>query len=98
MKITQVQAEAYLKSDLTTYERAVNKYVKVPINQNQFDALVSFSFNCGIGALKTSTLLKKLNNKDYSGAAHELLKWNKSNGKVLNGLTKRRKEEQRQIL
>lgn len=93
MKITNAQAETYLKQDLVTYENAVNKYVKVSINQNQFDALVSFSFNCGTGALKTSTLLKKLNKKDYSGAANEFLKWNKSNGKVLNGLTKRRKEE-----
>lgn len=93
MKITQTQAEQYLKSDLTTYENAVKKYVKVSINQNQFDALVSYSFNCGTGALKNSTLLKKLNNKDYNGAADELLRWNKSNGKVLNGLTKRRKEE-----
>ena len=93
MKITKKQAEAYLKSDLTIYEDAVNKYVKVPINQNQFDALVSFSFNCGIGALKTSTLLRKLNKRDYSGAANEFLRWNKANGKVLNGLVKRRKEE-----
>lgn len=93
MKITKAQAESYLKSDLITYEDTVNKYVKVSINQNQFDALVSFSFNCGMGALKTSALLKKLNKKDYSGAANEFLRWNKSNGKVLNGLTKRRKAE-----
>lgn len=93
MKITQEQAEQYLRDDLITYENAVKKYVKVSINQNQFDALVSFSFNCGTGALKNSTLLKKLNNKDYNGATNELLRWNKSNGKVLNGLTKRRKEE-----
>lgn len=95
MKITRKQAGAYLKKDLVTFENAVRKYVKVPINQNQFDALVSFSFNCGVGALKTSTLLKKLNKKDYSGAANEFLRWNKSNGKVLNGLTKRRKEERK---
>lgn len=93
MKITKAEAESYLKDDLNTYENAVNKYVKVPLNQNQFDALVSFSFNCGTGALKTSTLLKKLNKKDYKGAANEFLRWNKANGKVLNGLTKRRKEE-----
>jgi len=93
MKITQAQAERYLKDDLTTYENAVKKYVKVSINQNQFDALVSFTFNCGTGALKNSTLLKKLNKKDYNGAANEFLKWNKSNGKILSGLTKRRKAE-----
>lgn len=93
MAITKAQAESYLKQDLVAFENAVNKYVKVPLTQNQFDALVSFSFNCGAGALKTSTLLKKLNKKDYDGAADEFLKWNKSNGKVLSGLTKRRKDE-----
>ena len=98
VKITQIQAEAYLKQDLVVYENAVSKYVKVPINQNQFDALVSFSFNCGTGALKTSTLLDKLNKKDYKGAASEFLRWNKSNGKVLKGLTNRRKEEQELFL
>lgn len=98
MKITQAQAEAYLKSDLATYEDAVNEYVKVPINQNQFDALVSFSFNCGTDALKTSTLLNRLNKRDYSGAANEFLRWNKANGKVLNGLVKRRTEERSSFL
>lgn len=93
MTITKAQAEEYLKSDLVVYETAVNNYVKVPISQNQFDALVSFSFNCGTGALKTSTLLEKLNAKDYNGAAKEFLRWNKSRGKVLNGLVKRRTEE-----
>lgn len=59
---------------------------------------MSFTYNCGGGALKTSTLLKKLNNKDYSGAANELLRWNKSNGKVLAGLAKRRAEERKLFL
>lgn len=93
MKISQKQADNYLKDDLKTFEHCINKYVKVTINQNQFDALVSFTFNCGGGALKSSTLLKKLNKKDYSGAANELLRWNKSNGKVLAGLTRRREAE-----
>lgn len=98
MKITQKQADTYLKLDLKTYENYVNKYVKVTLNQNQFDALVSFTYNCGGGALKGSTLLKKLNNGDYSGAANELLRWNKSKGKILNGLTKRRKAEKELFL
>lgn len=93
MKITSSQATELLKEDLTTYENYVNKYVKVKLNQNQFDALVSFTFNCGAGALKSSTLLKKLNKGDYTGAANELLRWNKANGKVLAGLTRRRKAE-----
>lgn len=98
MQITKVQALDYLKEDLSIYEKAVANYVKVPLNQNQFDALVSFSFNCGAGGLKTSTLLKKLNSNDYNGAANEFLKWNKSNGKVLNGLVRRRQEEKELFL
>lgn len=93
MKITTNQATSLLKEDLATYENYVNKYVKVKLNQNQFDALVSFTFNCGGGALKSSTLLKKLNKGDYTGAANELLRWNKANGKILAGLTRRRKAE-----
>ena len=80
------------------FEKAVTNYIKVRLNKNQFDTLVSFSFNCGAGALKTSTLLKKLNSCDYNGAANELLKWNKSNGKVLNGLVRRRQEEKELFL
>ena len=98
MQITKAQALDYLKQDLSTFEKAVTNCVKVPLNQNQFDALVSFSFNCGTGALKTSTLLQKLNSSDYNGAANEFPKWNKSNGKVLNGLVKRREEEKELFL
>lgn len=93
MKITSKQAEQLLVNDLKTYESYVSKYVKVKLNQNQFDALVSFTFNCGGGALKSSTLLKKLNKGYYTGAANELLRWNKANGKILAGLTRRRKAE-----
>jgi len=91
--ITQAQAEAYLKTDLVTYENAVNSYVTVTLNQNQFDALVSFAYNCGTGALKTSTLLTLLNNGDYTGAANQLDLWNKSGGEVLAGLVRRRAAE-----
>ena len=73
MKIIKDQALNYLKQDLITFENAITNYVKVPLNQNQFDALVSFSFNCGSGALKTSTLLQKLNSSNYNGAANEFL-------------------------
>lgn len=98
MKISQAQATQFLKEDLKSCEKCVNQYVKVGLNQNQFDALVSFTFNCGGGALKSSTLLKKLNKGDYTGAANEFLRWNKSNGKVLNGLIKRRKAEKELFL
>lgn len=94
MTITAAKATELLKADLSKYEAAVNSYVTVPINQNIFDALVSFSFNVGSNALKSSTLLKKLNSKDYNGAAAEFPKWNKAGGTVLNGLVRRRKAEQ----
>ncbi len=90
---TQSQAEEYLKNDLVKFENAINKLVKVPLTQNQFDALASFTYNLGEANLSSSTLLKKLNAKDYKGAAAEFLKWNKAGGKILSGLIKRRKAE-----
>ena len=71
----------------------INKVVKVPLNQNQFDALVSFAYNIGNGNFNSSTLLRWLNQGNYKEASLQLLRWNYSNGKVLNGLTKRRKAE-----
>jgi lysozyme len=65
----------------------------VPLRQNQFDALVSFSYNVGLPAFRSSTLLKKLNRDDYDGAAIEFHKWVKSGGKVLKGLVRRRASE-----
>lgn len=93
MVITKEEAEDLLKQDVSRFESGVNNLVKVPLTQNQFDALVSFSFNLGLGNLKSSTLLKKLNISDYSGAANEFLRWNRAGGKVLNGLTRRRQAE-----
>ena len=93
-KISRERAEELLKEDLKNYEKAVNKHVSAPLTQNQFDALVSFTYNCGTGALRTSTLLKNLNAKNYKGASAEFTRWNKSNGRVLKGLTQRRKAEQ----
>lgn len=91
--ITQEQAEEFLRADLEDAEYAVNKYVLMPINQNQFDALVSFVFNLGSGAFKGSTLLKRLNAGLYQEAANEFLKWNQAGGKVLAGLAARRAAE-----
>jgi len=88
--ITQEQAIELLIEDMEWVEECVNKYVRVPINQNQFDALACFVFNVGCGAFKGSTLLKKLNNKDYEGAANQFIRWNKQAGEVLAGLTRRR--------
>lgn len=92
-KITQAQADQYIANDVATFERAVNMLVNVPLNQNQFDALVSFTYNLGATNLSASTLLKKLNSKDYKGAAAEFQKWNKAGGKVMTGLVRRRKAE-----
>ncbi|BCK01394.1 lysozyme [Anaerocolumna chitinilytica] len=93
MTITQAEAEAMLQEDLKKYEKPVNDNVTAEITQNMFDALVSFTYNCGADALKKSTLLKKINIKDYTGAAAEFLEWNRSGGKVINGLTDRRQVE-----
>lgn len=91
--ITEDYAVELLRLDIADAERAVNKYVKAPINQNQFDALSSFVFNLGSGNFRSSTLLKKLNARDYLGAANEFKRWNKAGGKVLNGLVRRRESE-----
>ncbi len=76
----------------------VNKAVKIKLNQNKFDALVSFAYNLGNGNLQQSTLLKKVNNNDFIGASLEFEKWNKAGGKVLSGLTKRRTAEKELFL
>lgn len=92
-KTTPAEAESFLKRDLEKFEQQVAELVKVPLTSNQFSALVSFAYNCGVGALKSSTLLKKLNASYYLGAAEEFLRWNKVNGKPFAGLTRRRVAE-----
>lgn len=92
--ITQERATELLEALLVSYERSVDSYCVDTINQNQFDALCSFAYNCGVGNLKSSTLLKKVNkNPNDPTIKDEFLKWNKGGGKVLTGLTKRRIEE-----
>lgn len=76
----------------------MSKYVKVKLTQNQFDALVSFVYNVGVGAFRTSTLLRKLNNGDYVGAAAEFKRWKFGGGKELPGLVRRRKAEEQLFL
>lgn len=93
MTITADECDEILLRDLATFERAVEKLVTVPLNQNQFDALVSFTFNVGAGNLQKSTLLRKLNARDYRGAADQFAVWNKAAGKVMKGLTSRRADE-----
>ncbi len=98
MMITTTQAESYLKSDLLKIGNYVNNYVTTTLTQNMFDALVSFTFNVGAGALKRSTLLRKLNQGDISGAAKEFDKWVYAGKKKLPGLVKRRAAEKEMFL
>jgi len=93
MSISQEKADSLLSVGVGDFEAGVEKLVTIAINQNQFDALVDFVYNLGIGSLRSSTLLKKLNAGDYVGAAAEFPKWNKAGGKVLPGLVKRREAE-----
>jgi lysozyme len=92
--ITKQQAEELLKHSLSTYEKAVDSFCRDDISQSQFDALVSFAYNLGTNALQKSTLIKKVNaNPKDVTIADEFLKWNKANGRVLVGLTRRRQAE-----
>ena len=92
-KITEEEAEKFLKDDLHDAELTVLREVIWRPAPHQFDALVSFIFNVGINAFKRSTMLKKLNASDIVGAANEFNRWNKVKGKVSNGLRKRRDKE-----
>jgi lysozyme len=92
--ISQAQAEALFDKDIQRFVDGVNQAVKVELNQNQFDALVSFAYNCGVGALQKSTLLEYVNKRQFDKASVEFEKWNKGGGKVLQGLVSRRNEEQ----
>lgn len=94
MKLTEAEASAILQRDLERYEADVARLVRVPLNENQHGALVSFTYNLGAGNLGSSTLLRKLNAGDYAGAAAEFPRWNKAGGKELAGLTRRRAAEQ----
>ncbi|MMZ51657.1 Lysozyme RrrD [compost metagenome] len=82
-----------LQWDAGNAERVVRQNVNVQLSQNQFDALVSFVFNLGERNFVQSTLLKYLNAGDYASAANQLLRWNKADGRVLPGLTRRRRAE-----
>jgi GH24 family phage-related lysozyme (muramidase) len=90
---TAEEAETALRREIAKHEAAVTRLVTVDINQNEFDALVSFSYNCGIGALTRSGLLRKLNKGDRLGASKEFAKWNRGGGRVLKGLVSRRERE-----
>ena len=90
MKISQHQAEELLMKDLEEFEEYVEDLIDVPLEQNQFDALVAWTYNLGPTNLKTSTLRKVLNKGAYDDVAEQIKRWNKANGKVLKGLVRRR--------
>ncbi|NMA65369.1 MAG: lysozyme [Clostridiaceae bacterium] len=91
--INEVQAETLLSEDLRTAEREVNRH-KLNINQNQFDALVSFAFNIGTGAFRNSTLLKRIKiDVNHPDIPNQFNRWIYGGGKVLPGLVRRRNEE-----
>jgi len=93
MVISEDTANEMLVEELNEYENYINTLVTVELNQNQFDAMVSWVYNLGGGNLKASTLLKVLNAGDYAGVPAQMMRWNKAGGKVLEGLTRRRQAE-----
>ena len=90
---TQEEAEKLLRGDIFKFEEYVQDSVKVDLDQSQFDALVAWTFNLGPGNLRSSTMLKKLNNGEYESVPFELRRWNKAGGKTLDGLIRRRQAE-----
>ena len=93
MSITMQEAENLLTHELKQYQEYINDMVKVPLKQNEFDALVSWVFNLGPTNLKSSTLLKVLNAGDYENVPEQIKRWNKVNSVVNEGLVKRRKSQ-----
>lgn len=93
--VTEEEATELLARDMEYFEKVVLRLVSEPVNDDEFDALVSFAFNCGEGNLESSTLLRKLNAGDHVGASREFIRWNRSDGEVSNGLTRRRASEER---
>ena len=92
-RLTDSEVEALLANDVYFAEEAVNNYVNVPLNQNQFDALVSFVFNIGTSAFRNSTLLSVLNRGNYDLVPEQMARWTKAGGRTIQGLIRRREIE-----
>jgi lysozyme len=97
-KFSMEEVDSILAADLQRFERGVEKFLPVPLTQGQFDALVSFSFNVGLGTLQRSTLRQKALRGDMAGSADELLKYCMAGGKILKGLQNRRIDERAMFL
>lgn len=93
--ITQEQANALFAHDVRIAEAGVARFITAPLTANQFAALVSFTFNLGAGRLRASTLRRKINARDYQGAADEFSRWVFAGGRKLTGLVRRRAEEKK---
>jgi len=93
MKIRKDQAERMLLNDVARFEPEVERLITAPLNQDQWDALISFTYNLGAANLESSTLRRLLNAGDYAAAAEQFTRWNKAGGQVLAGLTRRRAAE-----
>ena len=97
-KISVARAYELAGKVLEDFTKSIAKEIKVELKQNQVDALISFTYNIGVGAFKRSTCLRKLNNKDYKGAADAMLLFNKVNGVINKGLVNRRDRERKLFL
>lgn len=97
-KTTPERALVQLLESTEKHADAIRQCIHVPLYQHEFDAYISLAYNIGTGAFCRSTLVKKLNAKDYAGACEEIRRWNKAGGKVLPGLVKRREAEYRMCM
>ena len=96
--IAPVEAVKHAHRELTQFEGAIKRCVKVPLHQHEYDAFVSFAYNVGSGAFCSSTLVRKLNAGDYEGACNELPRWVYAGGRKLQGLVNRREAERKLCL
>lgn len=93
MEITEEEADQFLEEDVAESEEWVNKLVEPSLNQHQFDAMVSWTFNLGPTNLNSSTLLKRINSNDWDDVPYQMKRWNKAKGQILKGLVRRRQAE-----
>jgi lysozyme len=91
---TKEEVDDLLAKDVARFERGVLRFISIPLKQHEFDAIISFAFNLGLGTLQRSTLRQALNRGDKKSAMESLRKYNKAGGKVLKGLDNRRKDEE----